>query len=317
MSPRRKLSLADIADARAYERERESFRARVIDLKARRRVGVGPYITLAFENRETVRFQIQEMARVERIFTDEAIQTELDIYNSMIPEPGQLTATMFIELTSEPLLREWLPKLVGIERSLQIDVADGSTVRAVVDEQHDAQLTRADITSTVHYVRFEFSSAQVAAFTRGATLVIDHPAYRNEVFFRVVGQFGEQELVLRKRRVGGQQQRVAVGCRLCGGIGGDDLVGAGAVFDEDRLSPEGAECLRKAAREHIDRSAGRIRNDEFDRPRWKGLCAGAAAHEDGGSGGDSEECAPGEGFDHGNLHWLNFSRHCRPVGRYP
>lgn len=178
MSSHRKLNLADIADARAYERERESFRARVIDLKSRRRVAVGPYITVVFENRETVRFQIQEMARVERIFTDEAIQTELDIYNSLIPEAGQLTATMFIELTSEPLLREWLPKLVGIERSLQIELADALTVRAVVDEQHEAQLTRDDITSTVHYVRFEFSPAQVVAFTCSATLVVDHPAYR-------------------------------------------------------------------------------------------------------------------------------------------
>jgi hypothetical protein len=80
-----KLTLDDIADLRAYEREREAFREQVIALKKRRRVGVGPFVTFVFENRETIRFQIQEMARVERILTDEGIQTELDTYNPLIP----------------------------------------------------------------------------------------------------------------------------------------------------------------------------------------------------------------------------------------
>lgn len=173
----RKLRLEDIADARAYEREREPFRDHVIALKARRRVAVGPYVTLLFENRDTVRFQIQEMARVERIFTDEGIQTELDVYNALIPEPTQLCATMFIELTSEALLRKWLPKLIGIERSLRIDLDGGESVCAVVEEQHESQLTRDDITSTVHYIRFEFASSLVANFARGAVLVVDHTEY--------------------------------------------------------------------------------------------------------------------------------------------
>lgn len=173
----RKLRLEDIADARAYEREREPFRDHIIALKGRRRVAVGPYVTFVFENRDTVRFQIQEMARVERIFTDEGIQTELDIYNALIPEATQLCATMFIELTSEVLLREWLPKLIGIERSLRLDLDGGESVRAVVEEQHESQLTRDDITSTVHYVRFEFAPELVANFARGAVLIADHTEY--------------------------------------------------------------------------------------------------------------------------------------------
>ena len=115
----RKLTLADIVDVRAYEREREQLRARVIDLKSRRRLSLGHVVTITFENRETMRHQIQEMARVEKLVTDEAIQEELDIYNPMIPEPGQLCATVFIELTSDEQLRLWLPKLVGIERSFE------------------------------------------------------------------------------------------------------------------------------------------------------------------------------------------------------
>src|SRR5688500_12513547 len=96
-----KLTLDDIIDLRAYERERDAFRARIIDLRRRRRVPVGPIGTLLFENRDTIRFQVQEMARAERILSDEAIQHELDTYNALIPEPGQLSATLFIELTSK------------------------------------------------------------------------------------------------------------------------------------------------------------------------------------------------------------------------
>ena len=85
-----KLTLDDISDQRAYERERVDFRTHVIALKKCRRVHVGPIVTLVFENRDTIRFQIQEMARVEKLITDEAIQGELDTYNTLIPEAGQL-----------------------------------------------------------------------------------------------------------------------------------------------------------------------------------------------------------------------------------
>jgi Protein of unknown function (DUF3501) len=171
-----KLTLADIADTRAYEREREAFREHIVSLKTLRRIPVGTMITFVFENRDTMRFQVQEMARVEKIFTDAGIQTELDTYNTLIPEPGQLSATMFIELTSELALRDWLPRLVGIERSLELRLP-GHVVHAVVEEQHAAQLTRDDITSSVHYVRFELSSDQIAAFRVGPVeLAIEHPA---------------------------------------------------------------------------------------------------------------------------------------------
>jgi Protein of unknown function (DUF3501) len=171
-----KLTLADIADTRAYEREREAFRDHIVALKKLRRVQVGNMITFVFENRETMRFQIQEMARVEKIFTDAGIQGELDTYNTLIPEPGQLSATMFIELTSELALREWLPRLVGIERALVLRLPGDQAVHAVVEEQHAQQLTREDITSSVHYVRFELTDDQIAAFRAGPVeLVVDHP----------------------------------------------------------------------------------------------------------------------------------------------
>lgn len=173
----RKLTLADIVDVRAYERQRDALRTEVIALKERRRIALGTIITVMFENRTTVRHQIQEMARVEKLVTDEAIQEELDIYNPMVPEPGELCATMFIELTSDSQMREWLPKLVGIERSLVFRLPDGSQVRSVTEEQHEAQLTRTDVTAAVHYVRFEFGPEQVAAFDGDVLLTVEHPHY--------------------------------------------------------------------------------------------------------------------------------------------
>lgn len=176
-----KLTLADIADARAYERERDEFRAHVIELKRRRRVHLGTVVTLVFENRDTMRFQVQEMARVERIFTDQGIQEELDVYNPLIPEPGQLCATLFLELTTEEQMREWLPKLVGIERSILFRLPDGSDARCTVEAAHASQLTRENITAAVHFIDVRFTPEQVAAFGPGTQLVCDHPAYLEAV----------------------------------------------------------------------------------------------------------------------------------------
>ncbi len=180
----RKLTLDDIADLRAYERERLDFRAQVIELKARRRVGIGPFVTVVFENRDTIRFQIQEMARVERLLTDEAIETELRTYNPLVPEPGQLAMTLFIELTSEADLRTWLPKLVGIERSLVLRVGDGDdalVIAATPEDAHAANLTRDEITASVHYLHFHLTPEQVEAVAAGpVTLGIDHENYAHE-----------------------------------------------------------------------------------------------------------------------------------------
>ena len=175
-----RLQLGDILDLRAYERERDAFRARVIELKKVRRVGVGRLVTLVFENSDTIRFQIQEMARAERILTDEAIQTELDIYNPLIPEPGELSATLFVELTSQEELREWLPKLVGIERSVVLRLGPGATeVRSAPEAAHEAQLTREEITASVHYIRFQLGPEEIELFRTGpVALAIDHPAYQ-------------------------------------------------------------------------------------------------------------------------------------------
>jgi hypothetical protein len=176
-----KLALEDISDLRAYEHERERFREDVIALKKRRRVHVGPLVTFVFENRDTIRFQIQEMARAERMSTDAAIAHELEAYNPLIPEPGELSATLFIELTSEPQLRHWLPALVGVERAVELVIGEGSgavVVKAEPDADHAAQLTREEITASVHYIRWALAADQVERFARGpVVLSVNHPAY--------------------------------------------------------------------------------------------------------------------------------------------
>jgi len=175
------LTLDDIVDQRAYERERPEFRAKVIAVKKLRRISVGPVVTLTFENRLTMRFQVQEMARAEKMITDDQIQHELDVYNRLLPGPGALSATLFLELTTEHDLRTWLPRLVGIERACQLHLGTGDALQVVSstpDQDHQSHLTRDTTTSAVHYVRFNFSDEQVSAFaTRPVRLVVDHPGY--------------------------------------------------------------------------------------------------------------------------------------------
>ncbi len=175
------LTLDDIVDQRAYERERERFRSEVIALKQLRRLAIGPLISVVCENRTTMRFQIQEMARAEKMVTDEQILGELATYNPLIPGPGEISLTLFLELRNDAELREWLPRLVGIERSLVLVVgagADAVTVRADVDAAHAAQLTREEITASVHYVRFTLDPTTQSAFAAGpATIGTDHPQY--------------------------------------------------------------------------------------------------------------------------------------------
>lgn len=177
--PNVRLTLDDIADARAYERERESFREKIIALKKLRRLSVGPVISFVFENRETIRFQIQEMARAEKLYSDEAILTELDAYNPLIPEKGHLSATMFLELTSRAELEHWLPRLVGIERTAKLLLPSGDSVTATVEGAHAAHLTRDEVTASVHYVNFSLGEERVRDFLSGeVSLALDHPEYQ-------------------------------------------------------------------------------------------------------------------------------------------
>ena len=126
-------------------------------------------MTLVFECVDTVRFQVQEMARVEKILSDEAIQVELDVYNRLLPAEGELSATLFIELTSDASLREWLPRLVGIERRFGALRRRATSWPSLPEAQHAAALTRETVTPAVHYLRFPFTEAPGGGVRDGPT----------------------------------------------------------------------------------------------------------------------------------------------------
>jgi Protein of unknown function (DUF3501) len=178
----RKLTVDDIVDTRAYERERDDLRSRVIDLKKRRRIALGPIMTMVFENTVTMRWQVQEMARAERMLRDEQIAHEVETYNQLIPDADELSATLMIELTSEPALHEWLPRLVGVERHVAVVLPDGSRVVGAMSEEDELRLTRDDITAAVHFLKFRFTPSEVDMFASGPVrIVVDHDEYDQDV----------------------------------------------------------------------------------------------------------------------------------------
>jgi hypothetical protein len=169
-----KVALEDIVGNAAYEKERQQRRQRIIDLKRNRRVPVGDKVTLVFENRDTVIFQIQEMMRAEKISDLDKIREEIEVYNELIPAPGELSATLFLEIEDQSHLREELLKFLGIDEAVYLKVGDQS-IHARFEEGHSKE----DKISAVQYVKFPFSEATRRAFVEGETaeLVIDHPNY--------------------------------------------------------------------------------------------------------------------------------------------
>jgi hypothetical protein len=164
-----------------YARSRPEFRARVIDHKKNRSVGLGPNVTLVFEDELTIRYQIQEMLRVERIFEDAGIQGELDAYNPLVPDGSNWKVTMLIEYPDVDERGRMLARLIGIEDRVFVQVAGFSPVYAIADE--DLERETAEKTSSVHFLRFELKPEMIAALKRGAalTLGVDHPEYRARI----------------------------------------------------------------------------------------------------------------------------------------
>lgn len=179
----RKLTLHDLKDIAEYEKGRDQFRNAIIQLKAKRRVSVGDKIGFVFENRETVRFQIQEMMRVERIVDDVKIQEELDVYNPLIPDSGELSATMFVEIREQSQIKPELLRLTGITRlgCVFIRLGGDEIVPAIFEEGREED----DRVSAVQYCRFPFTQRKAQLFADpGAPveLVIEHPNYQTSAF---------------------------------------------------------------------------------------------------------------------------------------
>ena len=165
----------------AYAKQRGQFRARVMEHKKRRTVHVGAHVTLQFEDELLIRYQIQEMLRIERIFEEDGIQGELDAYNPLVPDGGNWKATMFIEYPDVEERQRMLGRLKGIEARTWVQVEGGERVYAIADE--DLERENEEKTAAVHFVRFELAPAMRERLRRGAKLAIgvDHPEYRAAV----------------------------------------------------------------------------------------------------------------------------------------
>jgi hypothetical protein len=165
----------------AYARTRKEFRSQVIEHKKIRNVHLGEHVTLLFEDELTIRYQVQEMLRVERIFEDADVAGELDAYNPLIPDGHNLKATMLIEYPDPEERRVWLARLKGIETRVWIAVAEQPRVFAIADE--DLERENDEKTSSVHFLRFELSDPMRAALKSGAALAagVDHPHYQTEL----------------------------------------------------------------------------------------------------------------------------------------
>jgi hypothetical protein len=161
-----------------YARERASFRAKVLEHKKKRTVRLGEHVSLQFEDELTIRYQVQEMLRIERIFEAEGIQGELDAYNPLIPDGSNWKATMLIAYPDPEERRCMLGVLKGIERRVWVEVQDCERVFAIADE--DLERETEEKTAAVHFLRFELSAAMRERLRRGAgvSVGIEHPQYR-------------------------------------------------------------------------------------------------------------------------------------------
>jgi hypothetical protein len=172
-----RISRDSLLTLEAYAKQRSDFRARVIAHKKNRTVRLGEHVTLIFEDELTIRYQIQEMLRIEKTFEETGIQDELDAYNPLIPDGANLKATMMIEYEDAAVRKVELGKLKGIEDRVYVQVDGQPKVYAIADE--DLERENEEKTSSVHFLRFEFEPAAVAAVKQGAAIAmgIDHPNY--------------------------------------------------------------------------------------------------------------------------------------------
>ena len=181
------LAREDLLSLEHYAQQRPAIRSRVVAHKKARTLYLGAHLTLIFEDRLTVQYQVQEMLRIERIFEAAGIQDELDAYNPLIPDGDNLKATLMLEFAEVAERRRELARLRGIEHAIELRVAGCPPVRAVADE--DLPRSDAEKTSAVHFLRFPLSAAHIAAWRAGAavSLASTLPA------LAVAGELGDEQ----------------------------------------------------------------------------------------------------------------------------
>jgi hypothetical protein len=176
-----KLNHEKLYGLEQYAKIRPEFRAKVMEHKENRRLAIGPHTTLYFEDSLTMQYQVQEMLRLERIFEQEGIQQELEVYNPLIPDGSNWKATFMVEYEDVEDRRAALGRLIGIEKTVWVQVRGCEKVFAIANEDLDRETE--DKTAAVHFLRFELTPVMIAAIKQGAIVRagIDHPGYREEV----------------------------------------------------------------------------------------------------------------------------------------
>lgn len=175
------LTANDLYNLETYDRIRPQFRKDVIAHRKQRQIALGDHITLSFEDELTIKYQIQEMLRIEKTFDQSGIQDELDAYNPLIPDGINLKATMFIEYGDPEVRKIQLAKLAGVEHNVYMRVDGFAPVFAIADE--DMERSTSDKTSAVHFLRFEFNSDMIKAMKGGKKVIvgIDNEHYESSV----------------------------------------------------------------------------------------------------------------------------------------
>ena len=174
-----KIELKDVLNFVDYETVRDEMRRRVITLKRGRRVPVGNYLSFVFENRDTVLFQIQEMCRVERISEAARIQDEIDVYNALLPRPGELSATLMIEIVDKDQIKPVLDRFMGVDTGQRVWIQVGKEFAIPGEFEAGHSDEEKGKLAAVHFVRFAFPAAAVRAFREAeVSLVVDHPGER-------------------------------------------------------------------------------------------------------------------------------------------
>ena len=176
-----KIERESLMSLEQYAKERPKFRAEVLRHKKNRTVAVGPSVTLIFEDELTIRYQIQEMLRIEKTFEEAGIQDELDAYTPLVPDGGNWKATMLIEFTDADVRKRELARMRDIEHQVRIEIDGAPPIVAFADE--DMERSNDEKTSAVHFLRFELDADARRAVNSGApvSIVIDHPAYHARV----------------------------------------------------------------------------------------------------------------------------------------
>lgn len=165
----------------AYSKFRKTHKAEVLAHRKLRSVHLGEHITLQFESETTIRYQIQEMLRIEKIFEEEGIQDEIEAYAPLLPEGTNWKGTMMLEYTDINERKRELSRLIGIEDRMFVEVEGHARVYAIADEDLDRE--NDEKTSAVHFVRFEFNPAMCAAIKAGASVKLgcDHTNYPSHI----------------------------------------------------------------------------------------------------------------------------------------